>query len=299
MKTRTLGPFTVSALGLGAMPLSMGRNTRPSEDQAVATVHAALDAGITFVDTADIYAPSWDSMGHNEAIVAKALAAWSGDGSTITVGTKGGITRGEGESWGRDGSEGYLRSALEKSLTILGRDRIDLYQWHRPDRNLRYAESIEALARFREEGLITAIGISNANAEEIELAIDVLGEGKLASVQNQFSPRFRSSADELELCADRGIAFLPWSPLGGTGADSKTLGENYPAIAEVASARGVSPQQVTLAWELAQADVVIPIPGASRPESIIDSARAADLELTAAELDHLNTSWGPQTPYAD
>ncbi|NYI70138.1 aryl-alcohol dehydrogenase-like predicted oxidoreductase [Naumannella cuiyingiana] len=299
MKTRTLGPFTVSAIGLGAMPMSMGRNTQPSEEQAITTVHAALDAGITFVDTADIYAPSWDTMGHNEAIVANALGSWSGDAGSIVVGTKGGITRGEGESWGRDGSEAYLRAALEKSLRILGRDKIDLYQWHRPDRNIRYAEGVEALAKFRDEGLITAIGISNANVEEIAVAVDVLGEGNLASVQNQFSPRYRSSADELEYCAERGIAFLPWSPLGGTGADSKTLGENYPAIAEVAQARGVSPQQVTLAWELAQAPVVIPIPGASRPESITDSVRAADLDLSADELTLLNDSWGPQTPYAD
>jgi len=284
LPTRTLGPFTVSAIGLGAMPMSMGANERPDDAQADATVHAALDAGVTLLDTADIYAPSWDTMGHNERIVARALASWSGDASSIVVATKGGITRGEGETWGRDGSPEYLRRALEASLEALDRDVIDLYQWHRPDRWRVYGEVIETLKGFRDEGLIKAVGISNANVEEIEVAIEVLGEGGLASVQNEFSPRFRSSRDELDLCGEHGIAFLPWSPLGGTGGGSKQVGEHFPAFAEIAEARGVSPQQVVLAWELSLGDHVIPIPGASRPASITDSAQAATLDLSEDEI---------------
>ncbi|WP_203566766.1 aldo/keto reductase [Aestuariimicrobium ganziense] len=291
MKTRTLGPFTVSAIGLGCMPMSMGANVKPSPEQAEATVHAALDAGVTFLDTADIYAPSWDTMGHNERIVAKALKSWSGDASTITVATKGGITRGEGETWGRDGSPEYLRRALEASLTALERDVIDLYQWHRPDRSLPYGQVVEVFKGFQDEGLVKAVGISNANVEEIQVAIDVLGPGGLVSVQNEFSPKFRSSRGELEFCGENGVVFLPWSPLGGTGAGSQEVGLTYPAFTEIGRRRGVSPYQVVLAWELSLGEHVIPIPGASRPESITDSAKAADLELTAEELDEIEAQF--------
>lgn len=287
MTNRKLGPFSVAPIGLGAMPLSMGRNERPSHEQAIATVHAALDAGVTYIDTADIYAPSWDTMGHNEKIVAEALASYSGDTSNVVIGTKGGITRSEGEVWGRDGSESYLRGALEKSLANLGVDQIDLYQWHRPDRWKVYGDVVAVFKKLQDEGLVRAVGISNANVEEIQVAIDVLGEGGLASVQNEFSPRFRSSRDELEFCGERGIAFLPWSPLGGTGQQSKDVGKTYPVFHEIGQARGVSPQQIVLAWELSLGSHVIPIPGASRPESITDSAQAANLELTADELDRI------------
>ncbi|MDX5317886.1 MAG: aldo/keto reductase [Actinomycetes bacterium] len=284
MRTRTLGPFTVSAIGLGAMPLSMVRNGENGWDRANETVHAALDAGVTFIDTADIYAPSWDAMGHNERVVAEALRSYGGDVSGVVVGTKGGITRGAGETWGRDGSPEYLRRAVEASLRALDRDVIDLYQWHRPDRWRLYGEVIETFAELRDEGKIRAIGISNANVEEIEVAIEVLGEGGLASVQNEFSPRFRCSRDELEFCGAHGIAFLPWSPLGGTGGQSKEVGRTYPVLDEIGTERGVSPQQVVLAWELSLGEHVIPIPGASRPESIVDSALAAGLDLTAEEI---------------
>ena len=163
-------------------------------------------------------------------------------------------------------------------------DVIDLYQWHRPDRWLVYGEVIASFQTLQQEGKIKAIGISNANVEEIEVAIDVLGEGGLASVQNEFSPRFRSSTDELEFCTEHGIAFLPWSPLGGTGGAAREVGDRFAVFAEIGRDHGVSPQQVVLAWELSLSEQVIPIPGARRPESIIDSAQAADLVLSADEL---------------
>jgi len=285
MQTRTLGPFAVSAIGLGAMPMSMNNDNQfPAEPQAIATIHAALDAGVTLIDTADIYAPSWDTMGHNEELVAKALKTYGTNTDDVVVATKGGITRAEGEQWGRDGSLGYLRSAVEKSLRRLDVDVIDLYQWHRPDRWKLYGEVIGHFKTLQDEGKIKAIGISNANLEEIEVAIQVLGEGGLASVQNEFSPRFRSSQDELEYCGEHGIAFLPWSPLGGTGGGGREVGERFAVFAEIARGHGVSPQQVVLAWELSLGKHVIPIPGARRPESIIDSVMATSLVLSDAEL---------------
>jgi aryl-alcohol dehydrogenase-like predicted oxidoreductase len=289
MKKRMLAGREVSAIGLGAMPLSMNNDKEtPSHDDAIATVHAALDAGITFIDTADIYAPAWDQMGHNERVVGEAVRTWSGDTGDVLIATKGGITRAEGEVWGRDGTASYLRRALELSLENLGVDVIDLYQYHRPDRWLVYGEVMATLATFQEEGLIRAIGISNASVEEIEIAQQVLGEGNLASVQNEFSPRHPGSIDELRHCGAHGIAFLPWSPLGGTGGAARAVGERFGAFAEIGARYDVSPQQVVLAWELALDPCVIPIPGARRAVSIVDSARAVDLELTADEVETLS-----------
>lgn len=278
MQQRRLADLTVSAIGLGAMPLSV--QGRPDEPQAMRTVHAALDAGVTLIDTADAYSVGHDDVGHNERLVAKALATWGGDTSQVLVATKGGHTRPPDGSWSLDGSPEHLRAACEASLQALGVEAIGLYQYHRPDPGVPYAESLGALEELRQEGKVRLVGISNADVDQIELA---LATTQLAAVQNEFSPAFRSSRPELELCARHGIAFLPWSPLGG-GARAAGLGREHAAFAEVAAERGVSPQQVALAWELAQADVVIPIPGARRSASILDSVAACDLELTVDEL---------------
>lgn len=293
MQQRTIGPFTVSAIGLGAMPMSMNNDREfPSHDEAIATVHAALDAGVTFIDTADIYAPSWDEMGHNERIVRDALASWDGDADGILVGTKGGITRTAEKDFGRDGSLAYLRSAVLRSQENLGVDVIDLYQYHRPDRWMVYGEIMQNLKTLQDEGLIRTIGISNASVEEIAIAREVLGEGNLVSVQNEFSPRHPGSYGELRYCDEHGIAFLPWSPLGGTGGGGRTVGERFGVFREIGDAHGVSPQQVVLAWELALSPVVVPIPGARRAASITDSAAAADLVLTDDEVSRCSDAVG-------
>ena len=284
MQQRRLADLTVSAIGLGAMPLSV--EGRPDEDRAVRTVHAALDAGVTLIDTADAYALGHAEVGHNERLVADALRRWGGDRDAVLVATKGGHTRPPDDSWALDGSPEHLRAACEASLRALGVEAIGLYQFHRPDPAVPYAESVGALEELRGEGKIRLVGISNADPDQIELAMQTT---RLAAVQNEFSPAFRSSLPELELCARHGIAFLPWSPLGGMSAASR-LGQEHAAFAEVARERGVSPQQVCLAWELAQADVVLPIPGASRPESITDSAAAADLVLSPDELARLDAA---------
>lgn len=293
MKQRMLAGRAVSAIGLGAMPLSMNNDKEtPSHEDAIATVHAALDAGVTLIDTADCYAPSWDQMGHNERIVGEALRAYTGDAADVFVATKGGITRSDGEAWGRDGSADYLRRAVEASLENLGVDVIDLYQYHRPDRWLGYGHVMEGLAALQSEGLVRAVGISNASIEEIAIAQEVLGDGNLASVQNEFSPKYPRSIDELRYCGSHGIAFLPWSPLGGTGGGGREVGDTFSAFRQIGDAHGVSPQQTVLAWEQALDERVIPIPGARRPASIVDSAKAADLQLSAGEVAELSRSVG-------
>lgn len=296
MQHRSIGPYTVSAIGLGAMPMSMNNDrVYPDHDEAIATIHAALDAGVTLIDTADIYAPTWDQMGHNERLVAEAVSSWGGDTDGLLITTKGGITRSEGEQWGRDGSLPYLRSAVEKSLRELRVEAIDLYQYHRPDRWIVYGEVMENLATLKREGKIREIGISNASVEEIEIAQQVLGEGGLVSVQNEFSPRHPGSYDELRYCERHGIAFLPWSPLGGTGGGGRNVGDRFSVFREIGETHGVSPQQVVLAWELALSEVLVAIPGARRPASITDSAAAADLALTADEVERCSRAVGLET----
>jgi aryl-alcohol dehydrogenase-like predicted oxidoreductase len=276
----TVGRVTVGAIGLGAMPLST-KEDRPSPAEAEKVVHAALDAGVTLIDTADAYARDDSEFGHNERVVARALASYGGDTSSVLVATKGGHTR-EGVDWTLDGSPAYLRRAAEASLRRLGVDAIGLYQFHRPDPATPWEESMGALRSLVDDGLVRMVGISNANIGQIDTAREIVGDA-LVSVQNQFSPGYRSSAAELAHCAQAGLAWLPWSPFGGVSA-AGSLDSTAPAFAQVADELGVSVYQVTLAWHLAQADVVLPIPGASRPESIRDSAAAADLTLSP---DHL------------
>lgn len=286
MQQRTLGTRTVSAIGLGGMPMSI--EGRPDEARSVATIHAALDAGVTLVDTADAYHLHAHEVGHNEELIARALRSYGGDTSDVLVATKGGHLRPGDGTWTQNGDPAYLKQAAKESALRLGVDAIGLYQFHRPDPAVPYADSIGALVELLDDGVIQQAGISNADVAQIDLANKILG-GRLASVQNQFSPRFRSSQGELEHCAALGVAFLPWSPLGGI-ANAAELGARHAVFQDVAAAHGVSVYQVTLAWELALAPVVVPIPGASRPASILDSVRAADLTLTPEEVARLSAA---------
>ena len=281
MQQRRLGDLTVSAIGLGAMPLST-KQPRPSPADAEATVHAALDAGVTLIDTADAYSYDEAEFGHNETLVANALRSYGR--ADVLVATKGGHTR-QGREWALDGSPAYLRRACEASLRRLHVEAIGLYQLHRPDPATPWEESMGALRSLADDGLVRMVGISNADVGQIDAARAIVGDA-LVSVQNEFSPRHRSSADELAHCAAVGLAWLPWSPFGGVSA-AGALDAQAPAFAEVAAELAVSVYRVTLAWHLAQADVVLPIPGASRPASITDSAAAADLVLSPDQLARL------------
>lgn len=285
MEQRRIGDRTVSAIGLGGMPMSV--RDENDEQQALFTIHAALDAGVTLIDTADAYAVDEASFGHNEELIARALRAYGSDADQVLVATKGGHTR-SGREWHLDGRPEYLRAACEGSLRRLGVEAIGLYQHHRPDPEVDYAETMGGLKQLVDEGLVIKVGISNANPDQIRLAHEILGDS-LAAVQNEFSPRFRSSQPELDLCTELGIAFLPWSPLGGM-REAGELGERFAVFGEVAEKYGVSPQQVALAWELAKSPVVIPIPGASRVESVRDSVAAAALKLEDEDLARLDAS---------
>ncbi len=284
MRERTIGTRSVSAIGLGGMPMSI--EGRPERAQSIATIHAALDAGVTFIDTADAYHRDAGEVGHNEDLIAAALRSYGSDTSGILVATKAGHVRPGDGSWTQNGDPAYVKRAAKASAKRLGVEAIGLFQFHRPDPAVPYADSLGAVVELLDEGVIEMAGISNANPDQIRQANDLLG-GRLVSVQNQFSPAFVSSYPELELCAEMGIAFLPWSPLGGIKR-AGAVGANHDAFQQIADAHGVSPQRVTLAWELALADIVVPIPGASKPASVTDSAQAPELELTADEVAHLS-----------
>ncbi len=290
MEFRKLGKtgWEIGAVGLGAMPLSL-KDERPDEKDAIAVIHAAVDAGVNLIDTADAYCRDDSETGHNERLIGKALAELSGETrEKIVVATKGGHIRPEGR-WETDGRPEHLREACEASLKNLGLETIPLYQFHRPDPEVPQADSLGELKKLKDEGKILQVGISNVSMDEIENAEKVVD---IVSVQNQFSPAHRNPETDgtFAISLARNIAFLAWSPLNGMD-NARKLGENSPEVREIAANHGVSPQTLALAWLLSKGPNIIPIPGASRKESICDSVKAADVKLSLEEIVRLDTCW--------
>jgi aryl-alcohol dehydrogenase-like predicted oxidoreductase len=281
MKYRQIGNRTVSAIGLGAMPMSF--EGRPERSQSIETIAAAIDSGVTFLDTANTYHTLDDAIGHNEVLVAEGLKAAGASFDDVLVATKGGRYRAPDGSFQSEGKPEQLKAAAKASAKRLDVDTIGLYQFHRPDVDIPYAESIGALRDLLDEGVIAMAGISNVNVEQIDIANEVLG-GRLASVQNRFSPIALEHLPELKHCAELGIAFLPYAPVGGRFIARAELDDQWDPFKNLAAERGISVFQAVLAWTLSLTPQVIPIPGASKPSSIIDSAGAADLVLTSDEL---------------
>lgn len=297
MSPRRIADLSVHPIGLGAMPLS-DQVMLAERPRALATVHAALDSGVTLVDTADIYAPDGEHFGHNEVLVGEAVRSWAGseaDRARIVVATKGGITRvpgPDGDVWGRAGSPQALGAAARASAQRLGVDVIDLYYLHRLDPAVPFDDQVGGLAAVRADGIARRIGLSNVTLAMLDRALELVGgpdEGGIAAVQNEFSARYRADADVLARCIERGIAFLPWSPLGGA-SQAGELGSRYVVFAQIAEERGISAQQVALAWLLALGPVVIPIPGSTRPATARASAAAAAIELSDEEVARLSAS---------
>ena len=307
---RTLGPYTVSAIGMGCMPLSFPQDRDPDlindPERAISVLHAALDAGITLFDTADIYAPTWNTMGHNEILVGDAFRSWTGtpeQKAKVVLTTKAGITREEnGTMFGRGGrnsSKHYLYRAVEASASKMGLSRIPLWQHHRTDPSISYEEQFDNVMTLKDHGYVAEIGLSNVNAQMLRHAIKAGGtpaQGGIVSVQNEYSPNYRHWADVIDICNEYGIAFLPWSPLGG-GGNVKRLGSGeIGAFASMAETKGVSAYAVAIAWHLAQFPTSIPIPGASRANSILDSLSGTQIHLSEDEIAELNQSCPTGTP---
>lgn len=309
MSTRTLGPWNVFPIGLGCMNVSWPKGAATEAESrttsAIPGIHAGLDAGVTLLDTADIYAPSWDRVGHNEEFVAEALRTWDAPAerkNQVLIATKGGITRSDGEKWGRGASLDYLVGAAERSRDRLGVDVIDLWQHHRLDPSIPFETQFENVLELKSRGIVREVGVSNYNASQLTRALDIGGgpaDGGLISVQNEFSPLYRHDLDVLELCEAHGIAFLPWSPLGGSKKVNRITQGEVGAFVEVAREKDVSPESLVLAWLLAYSPVIIPIPGATRAESIRDSVSAVEISLTSDERDALSASLPESLPRSE
>ena len=288
MKTKRFGPtdYTPTVVGLGGMPLSI--RGRPERDDAVRVIHAALDAGMTLIDTADVYCLDHTDIGHNEQLIARALWSWSGDPDAILVCTKGGLTRPNGE-WVTDGRPEHLVDACDRSLSALGVDRIAVYQLHAPDSKVPFADSVGALARLKEQGKIVHVGLSNVSAAQIDEANAIV---PIVSVQNRCNPfDLRAFGDGvIAKCEALGLAFLPWSPVGGGRGKGRVGGDAV--LEEVGRAHGRSAFEVAIAWLLHKSDAMFPIPGASREESARSSAAAAALSLTDDEIARVDAHVG-------
>ena len=295
-------------IGLGCMRLSTERDR--DEARGIAVLHAALDAGITFFDTADAYCWDETETGHNERLIASALASWTGPSTAlgagpstalgagpsttlgaghraqVVVATKGGLKRPDGR-WVADGRGKHLRAACEASLRALGVNRIPLYQLHAVDPRTPLATSVRALAALQRDGLVDQIGLCNVTVRQIEEARRI---AEIASIQVELS--FWNDANFLsgvaDYCAQHQIRLIAYRPLGGPARARRAAKE--PALAEVASHHSASPQQIALAWLLDRSPVVVPIPGATRVDTATAAARVPSILLTDEDRAVLNPS---------
>jgi aryl-alcohol dehydrogenase-like predicted oxidoreductase len=279
MRQRPLGRGAppVSVVGYGGMHLSIAG--RPPESVAVRVIHAGLDAGMTLIDTADVYCLDQNDIGHNERLIAQALGTWGGPRDRVLLATKGGMIRPDGR-WERDARPERLRRACERSLQALKVDRIDLYQLHAPDHQVPFEDSVGALVELQREGKIRWIGLSNVSVAEIKAAEAI---GEVATVQNRLSPFFREAIETgvVRYCGERGIGFVAYSPTGG-GRLTKKL-PAHPVLQRLSSELGFSPHALVLAWVLAQGPSVLAIPSARTEAHVRDSAVAGDLALSDAD----------------
>lgn len=281
MKFTTLGRTgeEISAIGFGGMPLSI--QGRPTEDIGRRVINAAIDAGITLIDTADAYCLNDGDIGHNERLIASTIRERT-DRDRIRVATKAGLRR-PGGQWTRDGTPKHIREACEKSLRALGVDQIWLYQFHAPDPSVPFENSVETFAELQRAGKCRHVGLSNVSVEQIDAAGRIV---EVQSVQNRLNPYFRDALDVADECARRKITFLAYSPVGG-GRLAKKIPQ-FPIVQALAQKHGFSPHAVVLAWVRSKGSTVVPIPGASKPEHAIDSAKSGEVKLTAEEIKEID-----------
>ena len=266
---------SIPIVGFGGMPLSI--QGRPPEEQGQHVLHAAIDAGMTLIDTADVYCLDDRDIGHNERLIASVLRERS-DRDAIRVATKAGLRRPRG-AWTNDASPAHIREACEQSLRSLGTEKIWLYQLHAPDPKVPIEKSVEAFAELHREGKFQHFGLSNVSVKEIEIASQIL---PVASVQNRLNPYFRESLRVAKECARRKITFLAYSPVGG-GRLAKKLPQ-FDVLIELAQKHDRSVHAIVLAWVRAQGETVVPIPAARSIEHAKDSASSAELVLSADDL---------------
>jgi aryl-alcohol dehydrogenase-like predicted oxidoreductase len=280
----------IGSIGFGSMYAQFNGIALGSDEayqKVLNALHAAMDEGVTFFDTADIYASAWNTFGQNELMVADALRTWSGTAeqkAKIVIGTKAGITRQPGEVWGRNSTVDYLLRAAEASAGRLGVAKLDLWQHHRTDPKLGFEEQVQNLDAVRQRGIVEHIGVSNYSAKQLIRAMEILGtpaEGGIVSVQNQSNPVYRQELDVLEVCEQYGVVYLPWSPSKGV----KDLDSVFGAAA---AAHGKSTHAVALAWLRSLSPTMVPIPGVTRVETVLDNLSGLKITLSEQELAEIN-----------
>jgi aryl-alcohol dehydrogenase-like predicted oxidoreductase len=269
-------------LAIGCMRLS----TEPDRDdaRAIDVLRAALDLGVTFFDTADAYCLDDSEVGHNERLIARALATWHGDRSRIVVATKGGLTRPNGR-WVPDGRARHLRAACEASLNALGVSRIDLYQLHAPDPRAPLSTSVRALAALKNEGLVVRIGLCNVNVGQIE---EARRSTEISSVQVEVSVWHDENLlnGVIDYCRTHDIQLIAARPLGGSRRLRRL--RHDPVLKDAAERHGATPGEIALAWLDHLSDHIVPIPGPTTVETVRSIVRAAGIQLTADDRDRLN-----------
>jgi aryl-alcohol dehydrogenase-like predicted oxidoreductase len=262
-------------IGLGAMQLSM--NNPPDEEDAMEVVRTALEAGMNFIDTANVYCTDHSGVGHNERLIAKALKLF-GASQSVIVATKGGVDRARRKI---DATPQFLRASCIDSLRALECEAITLYQLHSPDDQVPLEESLGELSRLKEEGKIIHIGICNVTLREFECA---RRSARIESVQNRCNPVNAEDYQDgfLDVCEAAGVSYIPHSVIGGKTASRSLV--QHSAIADLAEKYGAGSHALIVAWHLSKSRRVIPIPGASRAESAHSSAMAAYLTLLPEDV---------------
>ncbi|PSQ12065.1 oxidoreductase [Halobacteriales archaeon QS_5_70_15] len=266
------GDLTVNRMGFGAMRLCGPGIIGPPESETAAryVVRRAVELGVDFVDTADSYGP-----GVSERLLGEALDP-EGEDSDVVVATKAGLLRNADGDWLTHGDPDYIRNQVLASRDRLGVETIDLYQYHRPDPDTPFEDSVETFAELKDEGLVRHVGLSNVSVDQLEAAREIV---EVATVQNRYNVANRDSEAVLEACEEYGIGFVPWYPLAA--GDLVDLGTGLDAVA---AAHDATRRQVALAWLLERSDVTLPIPGTSNVEHLEENVAAADLELTGEDL---------------
>jgi len=270
-----LGELIVRRMGFGAMRVTTDGSDiwGPPADPRTAKLllHRALELGINFFDTADSYGPH-----ASESFIAETLYPYP---EGLVIGTKGGVVRPSRRRWDPDGRPEHLRRALDGSLKRLRLERIDLYQFHAPDPQVPFADSVGVLAEAQRAGKIRHLGLSNVSVTQLEAARRI---APIASVQNQYNLENRKSEDVLKACERLGVAFIPWYPLGD-GAALRSRG-----LKGLARRLGLPPAQVALAWLLARSPVMLPIPGTASIAHLEENTAAATLRIPPEDLAALN-----------
>ena len=268
-----LGDKTINRLGFGAMRVTGDGiwGPPPDHDQAIKVLKRAVELGANFIDTADAYGPDV-----SENLLKEALHPYKG----LVIATKGGMTRSGPNQWHADGRPEHIREACDASLNRLGVEQIELYQFHRPDPNVPFTDSVKTFFELQKQGKVKHVGLSNVSVDQLQQAMEL---GEIVSVQNRYSLFDRDSEDVLAFCQQHGIMFIPWYPIGG----GNEFGEQ--TLEQIAQKYQATTRQIGIAWLLQHSPVMVPIPGTGSVGHLEENMQAADLKIESEDIATLDS----------